>query len=148
MAAAGGLDFLLFITGGGSADLDPLRDVETSIGPRLMGMVAPIQWVARPTGSGTKSTPTDGTPPAEGLPRHLPMPEGQCVEMVLEIARKEGRRVTVIDVDRAGERQPLVNRWVGENDVLPLLIRPDGARLEGLEEFLPARVRRFILGRA
>ena len=68
-----------------------------------------------------------------------------CVNLVREIAEQRGRSVTVVDVDRpAPDQRPLIERWVRTSDVLPLLVRPDGARLEGLENFEPGTVRKFI----
>jgi len=55
--------------------------------------------------------------------------------------------VSIVDVNQPAGFQALVARWVGPNDVLPILVRPDGARLEGIEEFGPRRVRRFIRGK-
>lgn len=85
-------------------------------------------------------------PPKEG-PGLLPRRQLHCMNTVLKIARSEGRNVTVVDVDRAAGRQPLVDQWVRAQDVLPLLVRPDGGRLEGPERFDVEAIRRFIDGR-
>jgi len=84
------------------------------------------------------------------LPRNpvtsLPRPQLHCMNTVLRIARRVGRTVTVVDVERAAGRQELVDRWVHARDALPLLVRPDGRRLSGLDGFLPEVVRQFIVG--
>ena len=49
-----------------------------------------------------------------------------------------------MDVNRPGEHLDLVHRVVGPNDVLPILLRPDGARLEGTENFVPDVLSRFL----
>jgi hypothetical protein len=69
-----------------------------------------------------------------------------AVNLVLEEAESVGKTVTLVDVERPGLQQDLVNRWVGPQDLLPLLVRPDGARLEGIDEFTPRKVRQFIRG--
>jgi hypothetical protein len=70
-----------------------------------------------------------------------------CLQIVLDAAKRQQREVLVVDVDRPGGQHDLVERCVGPEDVLPLLLRSDGARLEGQENFAPAKVRRFIAGR-
>ena len=84
--------------------------------------------------------------PTEGPPWHLPRPVIRYVNLVLESADRQGRTVTVVDVDRPEGRQDLVERWVGPADVMPILVRPDGARLSGIEQFTAPKVRKFLRG--
>jgi hypothetical protein len=67
--------------------------------------------------------------------------------MVLNFVERQHRSLLVVDVNAPGDHRDLVERWVGAEDVLPLLVRPDGRRLGGEENFVPGRVRRFIAGR-
>jgi hypothetical protein len=144
MASLTGLDFLLFVSGRPDPNADVLRDVETSFGSRLVGFFLPVSWrrSSKPKPGAAAPAPTS----PDALPAHLAPPEQQCVAMVLDLARREGRRVTVVNVEDPGAHRSRMERWVGANDVLPLLVRPDGGRLEGLEEFQPARVRQFLVG--
>jgi hypothetical protein len=145
MSTPGGIDLLLFVAGEpGSAD-EPYWSFVRWLNGTRMAVRFQRWWLGerRSTAGGTGAArPLPTEPP----PWHLPPQVTLCVNLVLENARRTGRTVTVVDVDRAGPEQDLVDRWVGPNDVLPLLVRPDGARLEGIEEFIPQKVREFIGG--
>jgi hypothetical protein len=91
-------------------------------------------------------------PPGSGSTRdpnawHFSPETIDCANLVLDLAERVGKKVTLIDVDHAGADEPLAARWVRPSDVLPILVRPDGARLAGPEYFTPGRVRRFLEGR-
>ncbi|MGA8605164.1 MAG: hypothetical protein WB788_08955 [Thermoplasmata archaeon] len=93
------------------------------------------------------SRPAGDPPPPGALgdePWHLPPEMIKHVNVVVGVAHGEGRTVTVVDVNRAFEHQDLVRRWVGPNDVLPILVGPDGSRLEGTENFVPQVLRQFM----
>jgi len=83
-------------------------------------------------------------PPSDYRHWHLPPSQAACLDVVLEAARRARRPLLVVDVDRPGDQREMVERFVGSEDVLPLLVRPDGARLVGQEHFAPAVVRKFI----
>lgn len=83
-----------------------------------------------------------------GEPRwEFPADIGRCVRAALELAAETGTSVEVIDVSRAGKGQDLVSRWVLEGTLLPKLVAPDGRALEGVDAFVPSRLRRFFSGR-
>jgi hypothetical protein len=90
-----------------------------------------------------------GNPPPLGAtgsePWHFPPELVKHINLVVGVAHREGRTVTIVDVNRAGDLQALVDRFVGPNDVLPILVRPDGARMEGTENFVPEGVRQFMI---
>lgn len=75
---------------------------------------------------------------------HLPSQQNRCAQLVLGVARENNRRVTIFDVNRPAGRLRLVDRWFRENGLLPVLVRPDGSWLAGLESFVPKRMRRFV----
>jgi hypothetical protein len=77
----------------------------------------------------------------------LPPDQVRCVRELLKIAGQEGRTVTVVDVNEPTANKDLIAGWVGPTDVFPLLVRPDGARLAGDENFRPQKLRRFVRGR-
>ncbi|HXY46592.1 MAG TPA: hypothetical protein VEK13_01680 [Thermoplasmata archaeon] len=83
-------------------------------------------------------------PPSEELLWHFPVEQRACVRLVTDIAKSMGQVVTVIDVNWPEGDRDLVERWMGPNSLLPMLIAPDGRRLEGIESFVPSRVRRFL----
>ena len=66
--------------------------------------------------------------------------------MVLDIAKKHNLSVKVIDVNNPGADDGLVRRHVGSDGVLPLLVRPDGARLERGASFVPEIIDKFLVG--
>jgi hypothetical protein len=143
MAAPAGTDLILFVAGEPDTRIDAKRDLQLSYSQRVSGMFVPTSWF---TGTRTKfAAPQDPEDHQELVyPWHLPREEILCVNLVLEVAEREGRNVTVVDVNRAAEHQDLVDRWVRVSDVLPLLVRPDGARLEGSENFVPRTIRHFM----
>jgi hypothetical protein len=83
-------------------------------------------------------------PSVEEHPWHFPREVVRSINLVLDVAESRGRTVTVVDVARPGQHRSLVDRWVGPNGLLPLLVRPDGAQLEGSAEFDPKKIRQFI----
>jgi hypothetical protein len=125
MAAGRASDLLLFVTGASAAP---------SLGPAVKA------------GQGPSYSAESAMPTAVLAEGHLPRRQVRCVNTVLRVARREGCRVTVVDVAHAAGRQGLVDRWVGVNDELPILVRPDGRRLCGCARIDPRTVRELILG--
>jgi len=146
MALASGTEFLLFVAGEPDATGDSMRDVNTSIGSRLVSTIAPVGHWTQPSRREQRPGFSSG-PEAEEQSWHIPQQQHVCVDLVVNTANNAGKSVRVIDVNRPEDFRELVGRWVGSADVLPLLVSPDGARLEGVEEFVPHKVRRFILRR-
>lgn len=83
-------------------------------------------------------------PPDPAAPWLIPADQMMCVDRLAEAVQGTGRTVKVVDVNRPGDDRPFVERWVGPQDVLPILIRPDGARMEGAESFSPGALRKFL----
>ncbi len=77
-------------------------------------------------------------------PWEFPIDVRPCLELVLDLARKAGQTVKLVDVNRPEDDRELVGRFVDESHVLPMLVAPSGARLEGLDAFSPAAVRSFL----
>ena len=75
---------------------------------------------------------------------HLPGDMQIAVDTVHEEATRRHLSVRVIDVNRPGPDRELVEKYVGSEDLLPLLVRSDNGRLDGLENFTPGAVRRFL----
>lgn len=67
-----------------------------------------------------------------------------CAQIVLDAIRGTRWQLRFVDVNRAGDAQPLVQRYVSDDDVLPILVRTDGARLAGNESFSKSSVRSFV----
>lgn len=133
MAAPSPSSLLLFVAG------DP--DLAHSLGrfprvtSRLLGFFIPPSLVS----PGTEGAPleTDGMwlVPADQL---------MCAERLAETVKGSPYTVRMVDVNRPGDDRPLVERYVTAQDVLPIVVRPDGSRLVGLESFTPGSLRRFL----
>lgn len=94
---------------------------------------------------GTLFAPS-GLPEGEAVPGawHLPGEMAMSVDIVRQETDRLHLPLRVIDVNRPGEDEPLLARYVGPEDVLPLVVRSDSGRLEGLDAITPANVRRFL----
>jgi len=142
---------LLFVAG--EPELTPgIRESGVGLAPRFAGLVFATGLIPPPPRPPVEESPqgrnaSDQPPLTDSRPWHLAPAQMASLQVVLDAAKRQRRGVFVVDVNRPGVYQSLVERHVGPDDVLPLLVRPDGARLEGQESFDPARVRRFIAGR-
>lgn len=141
MVVPGSIDLILFVSGEPGPAENLSRDVVSSVGARLVGSVIPSTWFQR-GGAAPGSRPSP--PPPEGAEEwHVPREEVSTVNLVVELAHDAGRSVTMVNVNGRVDQQ-LSQRWVSVQDVLPVLVRPDGARLVGLEQFGPRSLREFL----
>lgn len=92
------------------------------------------------------SEPWGDWEPGDVLPDQVYGEQGRCGRMVLELAARAGVSVKIVNVEDPGEDRILVSRWVGPDEQLPMLVRPDGATLSGEADFVPAIVKRFLAG--
>lgn len=114
------------------------------IGRMYLGAAAPLPFYSSPwdVQGGARKPPTASS--GDQQPWRIPPDQMTCLNLVHEVAQRYHREVLLVDVNRAGDEQPLVDQYVGPNDALPLLVRSDGARLDGEENFTPAKVRQFL----
>jgi hypothetical protein len=122
-----------------------MRDVEGSVATRTLGSLVG-NWWRRGQEQPTAIPVSGDSPLADDRPWHLPAQQIIAANLVFETADSLGQAVQLIDVNRPGEAQSLVARWVGQGGILPLLVRMDGRRLQGIEQFVPKKVRQFIGG--
>ena len=124
--------FLMFAAGEEDRG-DDGREIASRYHRRFLLPTFPSRWDAR----------TDR--PEE--PRwHFPVEQAMCVRLVAELAESLGKPLKIVDVNRPEDDRDLVSQWLDANASLPVLVAPDGRRLERLESFVPARVRRFLAG--
>lgn len=83
-----------------------------------------------------------GTP--ENDEHKYPLDQVEVAQTVLDGAGPLGVQVEIVDVNLRGLDRAIVDRYVGPDDVLPVLARADGQRLVGSEEFTPGAVRGFL----
>ncbi|MGP8078058.1 MAG: hypothetical protein ACLQD8_00775 [Thermoplasmata archaeon] len=146
MAVAGSPAVILFVSGEPGPVENTFRRGIVSMGPRMFGILR-TPWT-RITPEGDHEYQSAVSPdPGEGVTWHVPAQEVGSVEMVRDAARAEARTVTLVNVNAPGAQRDLVTRWVGPDDVLPILVRSDGARLVGIESFTERAVREFVGGR-
>jgi len=128
----GGGTFLLFVSG------VPFEDA--GLGPGYI--------LTAPVGRGPLGVDRwGGHEPADGQPGQLFGESARAGRMVLDLAKRHGLSVKVIDVNHPGEDEALFERYARPDDDLPILVRPDGARLAGDAAFVPGTVERFLTGR-
>ena len=91
--------------------------------------------------------PVPGLRTQEGQRRWaFPEEVGQCVRLAVELAGRLGRDVRVVDLNGPAVDVEQVRRWVSPETLLPLLVSPDGRRLEGIGSFVPSTLRAFLAG--
>lgn len=125
---------------------------DPSVAERLVSYPIPVGGMRRaflPTDifpRGRRSSPPPDGSVAPERPWLVPVGQLRCVELLDEAAQRAGRQIRLIDVNRPGDAdRPLVMEWVGPaDDVLPILVRSDGARLVGQESFSPSALREFL----
>jgi len=124
--------FLLFVSGEPFDQAMPgsrYRVVSAAMGPGPLGSAS---W--------------GGHEPADFQGDQLYGQDARVGRMVLEIAQQRGIPVKVIDINHPGPDSDLVRRYITGEDVFPVLVRPDGARLAGEESFVPGVIERFLRG--
>jgi len=148
MALSDANDLVLLVAGEPDSGASAVRLFGVGLLLRWSAMVVPGTGRLGSGGPASSDSNFDQPPLTEKRPWHLPGQQLICVNMVLDEAERRGRSVTIVDVDRPGDQQSVVDRWFGPQDVVPILVRPDGVRLVGVENFSPEQVRHFVAGRA
>ncbi|HTW77387.1 MAG TPA: hypothetical protein VMG14_06450 [Thermoplasmata archaeon] len=135
------VDLLLFV----AAAPDPGEGVGVAVDSSVFANVTRAftgSWIVlRPAG------PARASPAAADGPSgtwKLPRAQAQAARLVLDLAKAAGRTVLLVDVERPEGLDALVQRWYSADDLLPKLVRSDGAALEGEEMFTPRLVRSFL----
>lgn len=130
---ADGASFLLFVAGMPLSDAWPGgQSYHFSVGFKGGQPIGATSW--------------GGVEPGDLFPDQTYGEQAREGRLVLEIAKALGCRIQVINVNNPREDRALAAKYVGPDDELPLLVRSDGARLSGDEEFVPGTVRRFLSG--
>jgi hypothetical protein len=74
----------------------------------------------------------------------LPEDEAEAVDLVARKVREGGRRLHVVDVGKESALRRLIEDHRHHLKRFPVLLRPDGRRLEGPEEFTEAKLAAFL----
>lgn len=119
---------------------------DPALAERLGTRPTTLAWMSRfvlpPSLVLARAARTTGAPAGE--PGPFPADQVVCAQRVLDRAKKVRRTVQVVDVNRPGDDLALVQKYVAATDVLPILVRPDGARLVGTESFDARSIREFL----
>jgi hypothetical protein len=124
--------YTLFLPGVPWRDAGPRKVAGTSVGFAFGAVFVP--------------NAPGGHEPADFRPGQVYGWEAEVGRLVLDIASSLGVTVRAVDVDRPANDLELVRRSVGPDTELPLLVSPDGRRLEGDGAFTPQAVERFLRG--
>ena len=119
----------------------PRTPLPISRGARLLGFFLPFPVSTR----FSAAAPPEADLAPFGSEHGLSSPEAQCLALVLDLARRHHRSVYVVDVNHQERPASEIESDLGEPP-FPVLLRPDGARLEGTDSFTPRTVRRFLRG--
>jgi hypothetical protein len=74
----------------------------------------------------------------------LPEWEQEALQAVWKLVRQQGRRLHVVDVGKESSLRRLITEHLHHLHDFPVLVRPDGRRLEGIKEFTPENLVRFL----
>lgn len=137
---------VLFVAGDPALARVRAASTATSVGfvGRALGWGLPPIMTSGVRNAGQPAAPSRSGPPEPREP--IPPEHVRCAQQVLDVAKRSKREVRIVDVNRPGDDGALVARYVDVNDVLPILVRSDGARLEGEEAFTRSAIRRFLAG--
>ena len=132
-----------------SLPAEPKADLTFVQNSFLRMFISPLV-LAGPTSGSLREPPSQGgagsgSPEATKRPEiEVPVEQARCGLMALDIARRMGRSIRVVDVSRELVPRDIVETPDGEPAFFPILVRSDGARLSGESDFTPGRVRRFL----
>jgi hypothetical protein len=74
----------------------------------------------------------------------VPYEQAHCVRLAVDVGTRLHYAVEIVDVNAPEVAQLDVQRVIGTGAVFPVLVRPDGRWIEGVENFTPAKVRKFL----
>ncbi len=115
-----------------------IGDVPFAFGARLASLFVPFAGLAQAKEVNAAQAQ------ALGNSDELPSSARQCIILVLDYAKRFGWSVHLVDVTRQSVSESEILGSLGADVHLPLLVRPDSARLEGEEQFTPSSVRKFL----
>lgn len=119
-----------------------MAERQVSRPPLFAGLIRPLVPAALlPPGTGDRRAPGRAHP---ARPNAFPADHVMCALQLSKAAKRLGRTVKIVDVNQPGDDRTLVLRFVGPDDVLPIAVRSDGTRLEGVESFGSGSLQDFL----
>jgi hypothetical protein len=78
------------------------------------------------------------------LDEELPEQEVEATRLVFQVLHQRRRTVHVVDVGRQSSFHRFIEEHLHHLREFPVLVRPDGRRLEGCREFTPEKLEQFL----
>jgi len=88
-----------------------------------------------------------GDDPDAPVEWHITPDIAVCVRKVTDLVRKHHQTLRIVDIERPGSYREQVLEFMLGSHSFPILVRPDGRRLEGIEEFKESTIESFLMGR-
>jgi hypothetical protein len=76
----------------------------------------------------------------------LPESESDAIHRVWDLARARNRSLHIVDVGKESEFRRFFDEHRHHLTKFPILVRRDGERLEGADQFTPENLERFLAG--
>jgi len=76
--------------------------------------------------------------------RELTDAENDAIHLVWRVLHEKGRTLHIVDVGKESALRRVIQEHLHHLRTFPVLVRPDGRRLEGLEEFTLENLEKFL----
>ena len=70
--------------------------------------------------------------------------EEEAIRLVLRLVQEKGKTLHIVDVGKESSFRRVIEEHLHHLRRFPVLVRPDGRRLEGVEEFTPEKLEKFL----
>jgi len=76
--------------------------------------------------------------------KEIPEGEQEAIQRVLSMVHQKGRSLHIVDVGKESALRRVISEHLHHLRIFPLLVRPDGRRLEGTDSFSVENLERFL----
>ena len=76
--------------------------------------------------------------------KEIPELEADAIERAVRTVHGRGRTLHIVDVGRESGLRRIISEHLHHLDSFPVLVRPDGRRLEGVQSFTEENLERFL----
>lgn len=78
------------------------------------------------------------------IEKELSPEEEEAIRLVLRLVREKGKTLHLVDVGKESALRRAFEEHLHHLRRFPVLVRPDGRRLEGIKEFTPENLEKFL----
>jgi hypothetical protein len=125
---------ILYVRSGPPEFAGDFSSVDTSVWRGTLSRIIPVNALGRAP---------ERKEAADENSERVPRQQIQCVQLVLDIAKRYSKQVRVVDVNHRRAIEPPLTPGLVDKP-FPILVRPDGQQLVGEAEFTPGRIRKFL----